>query len=234
MLCFYREIFLQINSFKNMLNKKQIIAIFKENYFIEELITLFKDEGLEIIKINSLLKMNEIISGKILLVDIESKKKLETFKKFMKQTVRDCDVFVTYAKNLETDIKDVNLLKPPIHFREFINQIYKILEKKRNLSYIVRLKNLQFNFRNYELTNNQSTKKIRLTELEGRLLKFLSENIKGSTKQELLSKVWRHNKVLDTHTLESLIYRLRKKIEINPNEPEILILKEKKYFLKKN
>ena len=109
-----------------------------------------------------------------------------------------------------------------------------ILEKKRNLSYIVRLKNLQFNFRNYELTNNQSTKKIRLTELEGRLLKFLSENIKGSTKQELLSKVWRHNKVLDTHTLESLIYRLRKKIEINPNEPEILILKEKKYFLKKN
>ena len=217
-----------------MLNKKQIIAIFKENYFIEELITLFKDEGLEIIKINSLLKMNEIISGKILLVDIESKKKLETFKKFMKQTVRDCDVFVTYAKNLETDIKDVNLLKPPIHFREFINQIYKILEKKRNLSYIVRLKNLQFNFRNYELTNNQSTKKIRLTELEGRLLKFLSENIKGSTKQELLSKVWRHNKVLDTHTLESLIYRLRKKIEINPNEPEILILKEKKYFLKKN
>ena len=217
-----------------MLNKKQIIAIFKENYFIEELITLFKDEGLEIIKINSLLKMNEIISGKILLVDIESKKKLETFKKFMKQTVRDCDVFVTYAKNLETDIKDVNLLKPPIHFRELINQIYKILEKKRNLSYIVRLKNLQFNFRNYELTNNQSTKKIRLTELEGRLLKFLSENIKGSTKQELLSKVWRHNKVLDTHTLESLIYRLRKKIEINPNEPEILILKEKKYFLKKN
>ncbi len=234
MLCFYREIFLQINSFKNMLNKKQIIAIFKENYFIEELITLFKDEGLEIIKINSLLKMNEIISGKILLVDIESKKKLETFKKFMKQTVRDCDVFVTYAKNLETDIKDVNLLKPPIHFRELINQIYKILEKKRNLSYIVKLKNLQFNFRNYELTNNQSTKKIRLTELEGRLLKFLSENIKGSTKQELLSKVWRHNKVLDTHTLESLIYRLRKKIEINPNEPEILILKEKKYFLKKN
>ncbi len=217
-----------------MLNKKQIIAIFKENYFIEELIILLKDEGLEIIKINSLLKVNEIISGKILLVDIESKKKLETFKKFMKQTVRDCDVFVTYAENLETDIKDVNLLKPPIHFREFINQIYKILEKKRNLSYIVRLKNLQFNFRNYELTNNQSTKKIRLTELEGRLLKFLSENIKGSTKQELLSKVWRHNKALDTHTLESLIYRLRKKIEINPNEPEILILKEKKYFLKKN
>ena len=53
----------------------------------------------------------------------------------------------------------------------------------------------------------------------------------GSTKQELLSKVWGHNKVLDTHTLESLIYRLRKKIEINPNQPKILILKEKKYFL---
>ena len=38
----------------------------------------------------------------------------------------------------------------------------------------------------------------------------------GSTKQELLSKVWGHNKVLDTHTLESLIYRLRKKLKLTP------------------
>jgi len=77
-------------------------------------------------------------------------------------------------------------------------------------------------------------KKIRLTELESRLLKFLSANIKGSTKQELLSKVWGHNTILDTHTLESLIYRLRKKIEKNPNQPKLLILKEKKYFLIKS
>ena len=47
---------LQTNSFKNMLNKKKIIAIFNKNYFIEELITLLEDEGLEIEKIKNIQK----------------------------------------------------------------------------------------------------------------------------------------------------------------------------------
>jgi DNA-binding response OmpR family regulator len=100
--------------------------------------------------------------------------------------------------------------------------------------YLLFLNNLSNNLKNNELIFDGTKKKIRLTELESRLLKFLSENMKGSTKQELLSKVWGHNTVLDTHTLESLIYRLRKKIEINPNQPKNLILKEKKYFLIKS
>ena len=53
MLCFFYEIFLQTNSFKNMLNKKKIIAIFNKNYFFEELIKLLEEEGLEIKKINN-------------------------------------------------------------------------------------------------------------------------------------------------------------------------------------
>ena len=152
----------------------------------------------------------------------------------MQKKVRDCNVFVTHDENIKIDLQDVTSLNPPIIFKEFINQIYKIFKKNENSKNLVRLKNFQFNLKNFELIFERTNKKIRLTELESRLLKFLSENIKGSTKQELLLKVWGHNKVLDTHTLESLIYRLRKKIEINPNEPKILILKEKKYFLIKN
>ena len=54
----------------------------------------------------------------------------------------------------------------------------------------------------------------------------------GATKTQILSEVWKHNKELDTHTLESLIYRLRKKIENNPNEPSVLINDSKRYFIK--
>ena len=43
-----------------MLNKKKIIAIFNKNYFIEELITLLKDEGIEIKKINNFQKAKKI------------------------------------------------------------------------------------------------------------------------------------------------------------------------------
>ena len=53
----------------------------------------------------------------------------------------------------------------------------------------------------------------------------------GATKSQILSEVWKHNKMLNTHTLESLIYRLRKKIEKNPNKPSILINDTKKYII---
>ena len=217
-----------------MLNKKKIIAIFNKNYFFEALVTLLEEEGLEIKKINNFNKHDKLISNKVLLIDIDSKKKLEDVKKFLQKKVRNCNIFAAHDKNLKIDIENVNFLTPPILFKEFMNQLHKINKKNGNLSNVVILKNLQFNLKNYEVIFDRTNKKVRLTELEGRLLKFLSENIKGSTKQELLSKVWGHNKLLDTHTLESLIYRLRKKIEINPNEPELLILKEKKYYLIKN
>ena len=90
------------------------------------------------------------------------------------------------------------------------------------------------NLKSWQVHGTRGIHTKRLTELEGRFLKFLSENAKGSTKQELLSKVWGHNKLLDTHTLETSIYRLRKKIEVNPNEPKLLVLIEKKYFFIKN
>ena len=54
----------------------------------------------------------------------------------------------------------------------------------------------------------------------------------GATKTQIHSEVRKHNKELDTHTLESLIYRLRKKIENNPNEPSVLINDSKRYFIK--
>ena len=230
MLCFFYETFLQTNSFKNMLNKKKIIAIFNKNFFLEELIVLLEDEGLEIKKVNDFHKLDKLVSNKILLIDIDSKKKLENVKKFLQLTVRNCSVFVIHNENLKIDIEDVLFLKPPIVFKELVNQLYKISEKSENLSNVVRLKYFHLNLKKNQLIFNKTNKKIRLTELEGRFLKFLSENVKGSTKQELLSKVWGHNKLLDTHTLESLIYRLRKKIEVNPNEPKLLVLKKKNIF----
>ncbi len=217
-----------------MLNKKKIIAIFNKNFFFEELVVLLEDEGFEIKKINNFQKLDKLIFNRILLVDIDSKKKLENVKKFLHQKVRNCNIFVIHDKNLTIDVEDVNLLEPPIIFKEFIYQINKIMDNNESSINVIRFKNFQFNFKNYELIFYKTNKKLRLTELEGRLLKFLSQNIKGSTKQELLSKVWGHNKLLDTHTLESLIYRLRKKIEINPNEPKLIVLKEKKYFLIRN
>ena len=81
-----------------MLNKKKIIAIFNKNYFLEQLIVLLEDEGLEIKKVNDFHKLDKLISNKILLIDIDSKKKLENAKEFLQQTVRNCSIFVIFLR----------------------------------------------------------------------------------------------------------------------------------------
>lgn len=59
-----------------------------------------------------------------------------------------------------------------------------------------------------ELTNNQ-----KLTEIETSLLEQLHIAPQGVTHATLMQKVWGHQAELDTHTLETHLYRLRKKLE---------------------
>ena len=54
---------------------------------------------------------------------------------------------------------------------------------------------------------------VRLTEKETALLVFLAEKQAPATRQELLANVWGYNETIDTHTLETHIYQLRKKLD---------------------
>ena len=89
-----------------------------------------------------------------------------------------------------------------------------------------------YNAKTSQLFEEKSSSVINLTELESKFLNYMLKKNGGATKTQILSEVWKHNKELDTHTLESLIYRLRKKIENNPNEPSVLINDSKRYFIK--
>ena len=53
---------------------------------------------------------------------------------------------------------------------------------------------------------------LNLTEKEADIIMFLKKSQKPVTIDELQSKVWGHSSKLDTHTVETHIYRLRKKI----------------------
>jgi DNA-binding response OmpR family regulator len=57
-------------------------------------------------------------------------------------------------------------------------------------------------------------KKVRLTEKETNILKYLYRaGEKPVSREELLAEVWGYNAGVTTHTLETHIYRLRQKIE---------------------
>ena len=66
-------------------------------------------------------------------------------------------------------------------------------------------------------------KKVRLTEKETNILKYLYRaGAKAVSREELLTEVWGYNAGVTTHTLETHIYRLRQKIEKDPSHPHLL------------
>ena len=75
-------------------------------------------------------------------------------------------------------------------------------------------------------------KSIRLTEKENDILKFLYQNLDTIVSREiLLHEVWGYNSKVTTHTLETHIYRLRQKIEIDPANACFLITETGGYRL---
>ena len=74
--------------------------------------------------------------------------------------------------------------------------------------------------------------KIRLTEKETAILKFLYRaGGKVTSREVLLHEVWGYNSAVTTHTLETHIYRLRQKIEENPSQARLLITEHGGYRL---
>lgn len=66
-------------------------------------------------------------------------------------------------------------------------------------------------------------KKIELTILENRILLYFLRNLgKVVSRDELMLAVWGYNSDVNTRTLDMHIVRLRKKIEINPDTPQLL------------
>lgn len=83
-----------------------------------------------------------------------------------------------------------------------------------------------------KLLTDAAERKIRLTEKETAILKFLYRaGAKVVGRDVLLTEVWGYNSGVTTHTLETHIYRLRQKIEADPSNAEILVTEAGGYRL---
>ncbi|HYD32624.1 MAG TPA: response regulator transcription factor [Azospirillaceae bacterium] len=82
------------------------------------------------------------------------------------------------------------------------------------------------------LVDEAGRRKVRLTEKETAILKFLyraGDKVVG--RDTLLGEVWGYNAAVTTHTLETHVYRLRQKIERDPSSAEILVTEPGGYRL---
>ena len=72
---------------------------------------------------------------------------------------------------------------------------------------------------------------ILLTEKEIQLLELFSTSKKGISKSKILNKVWKYAADADTHTVETHIYRLRKKIKVKFFDDSFILNTDDGYLL---
>ena len=162
-----------------------------------------------------------------------------------------------FLKHLETNEIDINkslfLVKKKDKFfyknlKINKNQIFEVpdlpiklysLIEKINIQLIKQRYNYQSKFflKNYVLDINsreiiKENKKLKLTEREIDTILFLGNKIKPQNIKTLLSEVWGYMPGIETHTVETHIYRLRKKIADTFNDNDFILSHDDGYLIK--
>ena len=211
---------------------KNIIFITKKNFFFSKLSLLLEKEGYFL---KTLSRINELpeksLKTPFLFFFLESKESVRDLKK-LNTKLYNLVIFKEQKINIDEDFPNATYMSLPLVYNELMTEVER-LNKVTKINYKrYKLGKYFYNAKTSQLFEEKSSSVINLTELESKFLNYMLKKNGGATKTQILSEVWKHNKELDTHTLESLIYRLRKKIENNPNEPSVLVNDSKKYFIK--
>ena len=111
-------------------------------------------------------------------------------------------------KNIENQITLNNFPIDIIKLIESIN--IKFLKKKYSQQSDIDIGDYKLNLNSRKIFNG--TKSLNLTEREANIVIYLNNSKKPVKISKLQTEVWGHNSKLETHTVETHIYRLRKKI----------------------
>ena len=113
----------------------------------------------------------------------------------------------------------IKFLQKPFRFNVLLEKIYDIKLTKKEVNKINLTKNIEF-LPNKKILYNLKTKlKLHLTEKENSLLNYLYNNRHLKlTKNDLLINIWGVTEGINTHTLETHLYRLKQKLfKLDPN-----------------
>ena len=171
-----------------------------------------------------------------------------------KETLNNHDVLILHQDGLVGDsleklLKDSKKIKILVsnksdkrkdQFNEIISLPLKISDLNQIVENAVTKKNFNKNssilIKQYKLDKNEKklTKNknyILLTEKEIQLLELFLDNKKPISKNIILKEVWKYSTSADTHTVETHIYRLRKKIKSKFSDENFILNNKDGYLL---
>ena len=134
---------------------------------------------------------------------------------------------VSKIKNDKLD-NQIILTDLPIQFKKMIEMInIKFLKIKFNLQSDVNIGQYLLNLNSRRI--NKSNIFLNLTERETNLIVYLYKSISPVKIDELQKKVWDYGAKLETHTVETHIYRLRKKFKEKFNDSNFILSSKEGY-----
>ena len=141
------------------------------------------------------------------------------------------NIFFLCHKNSKVDINhNYNVFKYPINIYNLIEKInIQLIKYKYSFQSKIRVKNysLDLNSRTISIEN----KSLKLTEREMEIILFLNDCKTPQKINDLQNKVWSYSLELETHTVETHIYRLRKKIKDKFKDNNFILSNDDGYFI---
>ena len=129
------------------------------------------------------------------------------------------------------NINDYNYINIPFNIDDFAEKINVLLLKKKfNSQSFIKISNYTLDL-NSRIISNESNN-LKLTEKEINVIVFLSKNKKPQKVNVLQNEVWGYSSELETHTVETHIYRLRKKISDKFKDDNFIVSKNNGYIIK--
>ena len=146
--------------------------------------------------------------------------------KSLNEQVSNLNNYLVISNKNHLDIANQFVLdQTPINFFKLIEKInIEFLKIQFNSQSEVKVNNYIIDLNSRELLINN--KKLKLTEKEINTIIYLSKSNKPVSIGELQEKVWSYQSDMETHTVETHIYRLRKKILNTFNDNELILSKK--------
>ena len=129
--------------------------------------------------------------------------------------------YLSSLKNNQNLNNNIYVLKYPIELSILTEKInIQLIKQEYNFQSKIRVGNYYLNLNSRVISKNENN--LKLTEKEMDIILFLNKNRLPQKISILQSRVWGYTANLETHTVETHIYRLRKKINKNFSDDEFI------------
>ena len=193
----------------------QILFEIKNNFLFEMKNFILKD-------LNNADLTNSIILSKFIHKDYLLKNKNIEQKKI---------IFLLKKNENFNKINNTQYIFYPFNIYDLVEKINtELIKQKYNDQSFIKILNYSLDINSRIISNDSG--RLKLTEREVDIILFLNDHKKPQKVNILQNQVWKYSSELETHTVETHIYRLRKKIIDKFKDDNFILSDENGYFIK--